>query len=134
MLQRRLFSVLGRNWIGNVLIGRVPRRRTPRFATPNAPLTLRRKHRVLETGLWWDCCDQGPLRSRPPGQHHEGDAPPSGRQINSKNTRTWRSVVSKSQAAKRHLTLAQSYEYPADPIDPIEAIEAIAAASAEPSA
>ena len=59
------------------------------------------------------------MRSRPPGQHHEGDAPPDGRQINSKDTQTSRSVVSKSQAARRHSTLSQSPHAPTRPIDPI---------------
>jgi hypothetical protein len=43
----------------------------------------------------------------PPGQHHRY-APADRRQINSQDTQTAGSVVSKSQAAYRHPTLSQS--------------------------
>jgi len=49
-----------------------------------------------------------PLGHCPSGQHHLGGTPPGGRQINSQATQTLGSVVSKSQAAGRQLTLSQS--------------------------
>jgi hypothetical protein len=44
-------------------------------------------------------------------------APPGGRQINSKDTQTSGSVVSKSQAAGRQAGVSQSYESPVEPTE-----------------
>jgi hypothetical protein len=44
-------------------------------------------------------------------------APAGGRQINSKDTQTAGSVVSKSQAANRHRTLSQSKLSPVLPVE-----------------
>src|SRR5215210_6363499 len=62
-------------------------------------------------------CDQAPMRSLPARPAPSG-APPGGRQINSKDTQTSGSVVSKSQAAGRQAGVSQSKQSPMLPIEP----------------
>ena len=51
-------------------------------------------------------CHQAAMRSLP-ARPAPSDAPPGGRQVNSKDTQTSRSVVSKSQAAGRQAEVSQ---------------------------